>query len=90
MLKIRKKNPFLGARLQPRDPAGHNRQVHVRLRMGCEQELENTVAALEVFAEAGAPIARQRFHGDVFPVDAPPAGTRRGAAAITTGPRVLG
>ena len=34
---------------------------------GCEKELENTIAALEVFAEAGAPIARQRFHGDVFP-----------------------
>ena len=32
-----------------------------------EKELENTVAALKVFAEAGAPIARQRFHGDVFP-----------------------
>ena len=32
-----------------------------------EKELENTAAALEVFAEAGAPIARQRFHGDVFP-----------------------
>ena len=57
---------------------------------GCEQELENTVAALEVFAEAGAPIARQRFHGDVFPYGCSAAGTRRGAAAITTGPRVAG
>ena len=28
--KNKKKNPFLGARLQSRDPAGHNRKVHVR------------------------------------------------------------
>ena len=31
-----------------------------------EVELENTCNALKVFAEAGAPIARQRFAGDTF------------------------
>ena len=31
-----------------------------------EIELENTCNALKVFAEAGAPIARQRFAGDTF------------------------
>ena len=34
---------------------------------GGEQELENAVNGLKVFAEAGLPIARQRFHGDTFP-----------------------
>jgi mannonate dehydratase len=34
---------------------------------GGEQELENTCQALKVFGEAGIPIARQRFAGDVFP-----------------------
>ncbi len=34
---------------------------------GGEQELENTCHALRVFGEAGIPIARQRFAGDVFP-----------------------
>lgn len=33
---------------------------------GAERELENTVNALKVFAEAKLPIARQRFHGDTF------------------------
>ena len=33
---------------------------------GCEIELENTCNALKVFAEAGVPIARQRFWGDTF------------------------
>ena len=33
---------------------------------GGEQDLENTVSALRVFAEAGVPIARQRFEGDTF------------------------
>lgn len=33
---------------------------------GGEIELENTCNALKVFAEAGAPIARQRFWGDTF------------------------
>ena len=32
-----------------------------------EQELEKTCKALQVFAEAGVPIARQRFAGDTFP-----------------------
>jgi len=36
-------------------------------REGGEKELENTGQALRVFAEAGIPIARQRFAGDVFP-----------------------
>ena len=31
-----------------------------------EKELENTCNALRVFAEAGVPIARQRFWGDTF------------------------
>ena len=34
---------------------------------GSEKELENSVNALRVFAEAGIPIARQRLEGDVFP-----------------------
>ena len=34
---------------------------------GSEVELENTTTALRVFAEAGCPIARQRFAGDTFP-----------------------
>jgi mannonate dehydratase len=33
---------------------------------GAEDELENTVTALRIFAEAGVPIARQRFAGDTF------------------------
>ena len=33
---------------------------------GGEKDLENTVNALRVFAEAGLPIARQRFEGDTF------------------------
>jgi mannonate dehydratase len=33
---------------------------------GAEKELENTCQALRVFAEAGVPIARQRFWGDTF------------------------
>ena len=32
-----------------------------------EIELENTTKALRVFAEAGFPLARQRFAGDTFP-----------------------
>ena len=32
-----------------------------------ETELENACRALQVFAEAGVPIARQRFVGDTFP-----------------------
>ena len=35
-------------------------------RDGAERELENSAAALAVFAEAGAPIARQRCEGDTF------------------------
>lgn len=34
---------------------------------GGEEELENCCKALQVFGEAGVPIARQRFAGDVFP-----------------------
>ncbi len=34
---------------------------------GGEQELENACKALRVYGEAGIPIARQRFEGDVFP-----------------------
>ena len=37
-----------------------------------EIELENTCNALKVFAEAGAPIARQRFAGDTFNDHTPP------------------
>ena len=33
---------------------------------GAQAELENTCQALRVFGEAGIPIARQRFEGDVF------------------------
>lgn len=32
-----------------------------------EREIENACRALQVFAEAGVPIARQRFAGDTFP-----------------------
>ncbi len=35
-------------------------------RDGAQLELENTVNALKVFAEAGVPIARQRCEGDTF------------------------
>ena len=34
---------------------------------GNEQDVENTAKAMRVFAEAGVPIARQRFGGDTFP-----------------------
>ena len=34
---------------------------------GGEAELENIAKALQVFAEAGIPIARQRFYGSTFP-----------------------
>lgn len=34
---------------------------------GSEVELENTCRALRIFGEAGYPLARQRFAGDVFP-----------------------
>jgi mannonate dehydratase len=34
---------------------------------GGEQELENACRALEVFGQAGIPIARQRFGGDIMP-----------------------
>ncbi len=34
---------------------------------GGDEELENSCKALEVFAEAGMPLARQRFAGDTFP-----------------------
>ncbi|HCL31947.1 MAG TPA: mannonate dehydratase [Candidatus Latescibacteria bacterium] len=34
---------------------------------GAQRELDNTCRALEVFAEAGLPIARQRMAGDTFP-----------------------
>lgn len=34
---------------------------------GGETELDNACKALEVFAEAGMPLARQRFTGDTFP-----------------------
>ena len=34
---------------------------------GAERELDNSVRALRIFGEAGVPIARQRFAGDVFP-----------------------
>jgi mannonate dehydratase len=34
---------------------------------GCERELENTCAALQVYGQAGIPVARQRFAGDTFP-----------------------
>ena len=30
---------------------------------GCERELENTCAALQVYGQAGIPVARQRFAG---------------------------
>ncbi len=36
-------------------------------RVGGEEELENACQALRIYAEAGIPIARQRFAGDVFP-----------------------
>jgi len=34
---------------------------------GAQRELDNTCRALEVFADAGIPIARQRMAGDTFP-----------------------
>lgn len=34
---------------------------------GADEELENACRALQVFGQAGVPIARQRFAGDVFP-----------------------
>jgi mannonate dehydratase len=34
---------------------------------GNEQDFDNTCNALKVFAEAGCPLARQRFSGDTFP-----------------------
>lgn len=34
---------------------------------GSERELENTCAALQVYGQAGIPVARQRFAGDTFP-----------------------
>ena len=34
---------------------------------GAEKELEDSCRALQVFGEAGIPMARQRFAGDTFP-----------------------
>ncbi|MBK34784.1 MAG: mannonate dehydratase [Gemmatimonadetes bacterium] len=45
---------------------------------GNEQDVENTAKAMRVFAEAGVPIARQRFGGDTFPVMDRWRGTHRG------------
>lgn len=39
---------------------------------GGERELDNVCSALRVFAEAGIPIARQRFAGDASPSDTSP------------------
>jgi mannonate dehydratase len=38
---------------------------------GADRELENTCRALQVFGEAGIPIARQRFAGDISPSSTP-------------------
>jgi mannonate dehydratase len=38
---------------------------------GGEQELDNACRALEVFGQAGIPIARQRFAGDIMPSSTP-------------------
>ena len=42
-------------------------QKYLNGEPGCDQELENAVQALRVFAEAGAPIVRQRFGWDNMP-----------------------
>jgi mannonate dehydratase len=39
---------------------------------GGEREIKNTCKALEVFAQAGVPIARQRFFGDASPGETSP------------------
>ena len=38
----------------------------IKEQEGGEQELENACKALQVFGEAGIPVARQRFAGDTF------------------------
>ena len=45
---------------------------------GNEQDVENTAKAMRIFADAGVPIARQRFGGDTFPVMAGGRATHRG------------
>ena len=39
----------------------------MKARPAADKDLENTCQALRVFAEAGCPLARQRFVGDTFP-----------------------
>ncbi len=42
-------------------------EAYMNGEAGSERELENAAQALRVYGEAGLPIARQRFAGDVFP-----------------------
>lgn len=50
-------------------------------RPGAEQALENTANAMKAFGEAGLPIVRQRFAGDVFPyLSEPYRAVQRGGA----------
>lgn len=54
-------------------------QKFMKEQPGGEHELENTCHALRVFGEAGIPMARQRFAGDVFPgLTRPYRGVHRG------------
>lgn len=65
LLKIKKKIHSYGLEIN-RVTLPDITEKFMKDREGGEQELENACTALKVFAEAGVPIARQRFAGDTF------------------------
>lgn len=65
LLKLKKKFQSWGLSIN-RVTLPDMSEKFMRDRPGGERELENTCRALRVFAEAGVPIARQRFWGDTF------------------------
>ena len=65
VLKIRRKLQSFGLDIN-RVTLPNITEDFIEGRPGSEKVLENTCTALKVFAEAGVPIARQRFDGDTF------------------------
>ena len=65
LLKIKKKIHSWGLRIN-RVTLPDITEKFMRDEDGSEVELENTEQAMQVFGEAGMPIARQRFEGDTF------------------------
>ncbi len=66
LLKIKKKIRSWGLEIN-RVTLPDLTEKFIKGTQGGDQELENSCAALKVFAQAGVPIARQRFAGDTFP-----------------------